>query len=236
MNVKLVSKTAIDSTYLAELMKSATEADAKFLSTIQEAEALMVYIARVSSPNQKAAEYSKLLKYCMNHGHWSVFEQVSATFEIETTRAISAQILRHKSFNFQEFSQRYQIVEDMSIEVYEARRQDSKNRQNSINDLSEADKDFFEDAQREVAELAFRRYNQAIAKGISKESARNILPLNTKTKMYVTGTLRSWIHYLQVRTAAGTQKEHRDIALAVKEVLKLHFPITIEAMDLTAEK
>lgn len=192
-------------------------------------EGLIAYCARVSSPNQENPDYAKLLRFCIRQGHWSVFEMVDMTLEITTTRAIAPQILRHRSFCFQEFSQRY--AKAASCEIYEARRQDAKNRQNSLNDLDEATKEWFRSVQREIWEHSFKRYEEALEKGIAKESARAILPLNTVTRLYMKGSVRSWIHYLQVRCDGATQKEHRDIALAAREIFIQRFPIIAEALE-----
>jgi thymidylate synthase (FAD) len=194
----------------------------------------MAYIARVSNPaNQDNQNYAKLLAYCIKHNHWSVFEQSSMTLEIETNRGIAAQILRHRSFTFQEFSQRYADTNLLStdIPVPELRRQDTKNRQNSIDDLEEENvfvmnkmiQDLFRDAQ-DV-------YNYLLSQGVAKECARFVLPLATPTRIYMTGSCRSWIHYINLRSAHGTQKEHMDIALACREVFKQQFPSVAEALE-----
>ncbi|MFN3344080.1 MAG: FAD-dependent thymidylate synthase [Chloroherpetonaceae bacterium] len=192
-------------------------------------EGLIAYCARVSSPNQENPNYTKLLQFCIRQGHWSVFEMVDMTLEITTTRAIASQILRHRSFSFQEFSQRY--AKASAFEIYEARRQDHKNRQNSLNDLDEATKQWFRDAQNEVWAHSFTLYEKALEKGIAKESARMLLPLNTVTRMYMKGSVRSWIHYFQVRCDDATQKEHRDIALAARDIFIQHFPTIAEALS-----
>ncbi len=192
-------------------------------------EGLIAYCARVSSPNQENPNYAKLLQFCIREGHWSVFEMVDMTLEITTTRAIAPQILRHRSFSFQEFSQRY--AKASTFETYEARRQDLKNRQNSLDDFDEATKQWFRDVQREVWEHSYKRYEEAIEKGIAKESARALLPLNTVTRLYMKGSVRSWIHYFQVRCDAATQKEHRDIALAARDIFIQHFPTVAEALS-----
>lgn len=192
-------------------------------------EGLIAYCARVSSPNQENPNYAKLLQFCIREGHWSIFEMVDMTLEITTTRAIAPQILRHRSFSFQEFSQRYAKV--ANFEIYEARRQDAKNRQNSFDDFDETTKSWFREAQAEVWAFNFKRYEEALEKGIAKESARALLPLNTETRLYMKGSVRSWIHYLQVRCDEATQKEHRDIALAAREIFIEHFPTVAEAME-----
>uniref|UniRef100_Q3ATL2 Flavin-dependent thymidylate synthase n=1 Tax=Chlorobium chlorochromatii (strain CaD3) TaxID=340177 RepID=Q3ATL2_CHLCH len=191
-------------------------------------EGLMAYCARVSSPNQESLDYEKLLAYCIRNKHWSVFEMVDMTVEIVTSRAISPQILRHKSFQFQEFSQRYAKVQE--VERYEPRRQDSKNRQNSIDDLDESVKVWFMEAQEEIANNAMEYYNMALEKGIAKECARVLLPLATQTRLYMKGSVRSWIHYLEVRTSSSTQMEHREIALAIQRLFMEQFPITASAL------
>ncbi len=191
-------------------------------------EGLIAYCARVSSPHQETPDYEKLLAYCIKHKHWSVFEMVDMSVEIVTSRAISPQILRHRSFQFQEFSQRYAEVQE--IERYEPRRQDSKNRQNSLDDLDESTKKWFDDAQERVAGLALEQYNSALEKGIAKECARALLPMATRTKLYMKGSVRSWIHYLEVRTDKSTQQEHREIAIEIKKIFMAQFPVTAAAL------
>ena len=200
----------------------------KLIAITPNAEELIAYCARVSSPHQDNPKIEKLLEYCIDHGHWSVFETPSITIEINTSRAISAQILRHRSFTFQEFSQRYAEVAD--FEIYKARRQDSKNRQNSIDDLSLRDKLWFWDAQDKVQLLSASLYHDALDMGIAKEQARFLLPMSSKTKLYMTGNIRSWIHYCDLRCRIDTQKEHRDIALAIREILKKELPIISKAV------
>jgi thymidylate synthase (FAD) len=194
------------------------------------AESFISYVARVSNPsNQMNMESApKLLKYLTKNKHWSPFEHVSFTLEIETSRAVAAQILRHRSFVFQEFSQRYATATEFCF--YEARRQDDKNRQNSLDDMSQLDKDWFHDAQASVVHTCNQLYKDALSKGIAKEQARFLLPLSTKTKLYMTGNVRCWLHYIELRSANGTQKEHKDIALAAKEIFLREFPSTSEAM------
>lgn len=201
----------------------------KLIHTTPDAEKHVAYCARVSSPNQDNPEYTKLLKYCIKHNHWSVFEMASMCVEITTSRAIAAQILRHKSFSYQEHSQRYAKVTE--VELYEARRQDDKNRQNSIDDMSDQDKEWFKSAQQDVANKAMDYYNEALKRGVAKEQSRFLLPLNTQTRMYMHGTLRSFIHYLSVRCDVSTQKEHRDIANAIKEIFIEQYPIIAEALE-----
>ena len=202
---------------------------AKLVWISPEAEKHIAYCARVSSSHQDSPEYAKLIAYCIRHNHWSILEQANMCIEINTSRAISAQILRHRSFNFQEFSQRYAPVQ--SFEIYEARRQDSKNRQNSISDMTNEEQKWFEEQQLVVHENSERLYNKALKKGIAKEQARFLLPMASSTKMYMNGTIRSWVHYIQVRTDESTQKEHRDIAEEIKKIFIEQMPIISEALD-----
>lgn len=185
---------------------------------------ILAYVARVSNPGNQLNNQTapKLLSYCLNHGHWSVFETCSLTVEITTSRAIAQQILRHWSLHFQEFSQRY--AEAVSYEPAEARRQAKKNRQDSIDDLPESDKAWFNEAQEKVWELGFGLYQESIRRGIALECARFLLPLATTTTIYITGTIRSLIHYCLSRCPKGVQKEHRDIAWAVLDVLLKEVP------------
>ncbi len=191
---------------------------------------LISYVARVSNPsNQNNMETApKLIRYLIKNQHWSPFEHVSMTVEIVTSRAIAQQIIRHRSFVFQEFSQRY--AQALDCEFYEARRQDSKNRQNSIDDMEPCDKGWFGQAQADIWAMSYKLYQAAIDKGIAKEQARFLLPLGTQTTIYMTGSVRSWIHYLQLRSGNGTQKEHRDIALAIGEIFAKEYPDIAEAM------
>lgn len=191
-------------------------------------EGLIAYCARVSSPHQETVDYQKLLAYCIEHKHWSIFEMVDMSVEIITSRAISPQILRHKSFQFQEFSQRYAKAQE--IERYQPRRQDSKNRQNSLDDLDDATTLWFAEAQERMACTAFEQYNLALERGIAKECARVLLPLATQTKLYMKGSVRSWIHYLEVRTDKSTQQEHREIALEIQKIFITQFPVTAAAL------
>ena len=206
----------------------------KFISITPDAEKMMAYVARVSNPsNQDNEKYSGLLKYCIKHNHWSVFEQSYMTLEISTTRAIAAQILRHRSFTYQEFSQRYadsSLLGD-KIKLPELRRQDTKNRQNSIDDLDEFMVQKFQMQMKTLFDSSMALYQQMLEAGVAKECARNVLPLCVGTKIYMTGTLRSWIHYITLRSANGTQKEHMDVALACKEVFKEQFPSVSEALE-----
>ena len=233
--VKLVSSSQTEKEFLsmtiAELQElSGGELDPALANMFESPEGIMAYAARVSSPKQANPKYAGLLKYCIEHHHWSVFEMVTAMFEINTSRMISQQILRHRSFTFQEFSQRYAAVDESGVIIYVARRQDNKNRQNSIDDLSDTVKAEWEARQLANWKACFEHYQWALDQGIAKECARAVLPLATKTKIYMSGTLRSWIHYCELRGANGTQKEHMDVALAIKDVLARKFPITSEAM------
>jgi thymidylate synthase (FAD) len=199
------------------------------ISVTPDAEKTMLYCARVSNPANQNSENTKLLDYCIKHGHWSVFEMADMIVEIETSRAIAAQILRHRSFNFQEFSQRYAEVPDDAFELYEPRRQDTKNRQNSIDDLDPKDVDWFLNSMIGIHMSSKALYNEALKRGIAKECARFLLPLTTKTKLYMKGNIRSWIHYLDLRCGNGTQLEHKEIADAIKAIFCEQFPIIAKA-------
>ena len=199
----------------------------KLVSVTPDAEKVVMYCARVSNPKNQNSDSTKLLDYCIKHGHWSIFEMAHMTVEITTSRAIAAQILRHRSFSFQEFSQRYAEVTD--FELYEPRRQDQKNRQNSIDDLSPEDMDWFMNAMIGVHTTAKALYEEAIRRGIAKECARFLLPLSTQTKLYMTGNIRSWIHYLDLRCGNGTQLEHKEIADEIKALFIEQFPNTAKA-------
>ena len=209
------------------------EKSVKLISVTPDAEKTMAHIARVSNPdNQDNPHYDGLLKYCIKHNHWSVFEQSSMTLEIETTRAIAAQILRHRSFTFQEFSQRYAQSNELGkIELPDLRRQDKKNRQNSIDDVDPFVKQKLEAQMITLFSSAQSLYNQMIEEGIAKECARIVLPLCTPTRIYMTGSARSWIHYINLRSANGTQKEHMDIANACKSIFIDTFPTIAEALE-----
>ena len=205
----------------------------KLVSVTPDAEQLMAYIARVSNPsNQDNEKYAGLLKYCIKHNHWSVFEQSTMTLEIETTRAIAAQILRHRSFTFQEFSQRYAQTTSLGdIELPELRRHDTKNRQNSTDDLDPEITDKFNRQMITLFSSAKSLYEQMLSQGVAKECARMVLPLCTPTRIYMTGSCRSWIHYINLRSAHGTQKEHMVIAEACRKVFTEQFPAVSEALD-----
>ena len=207
--------------------------DINLISVTPDAEQHMAYVARVSNPkNQDNDKFAGLLKYCITHGHWSVFEQAYMTIEINTTRGIAAQILRHRSFTYQEFSQRYadsNLLGD--IELPELRRQDDKNRQNSIDDLDPEMVDKFNRQMNTLFSSAFGLYNQMLKAGVAKECARFVLPLATPTRIYMTGSCRSWIHYINLRSAHGTQKEHMDIANGCKKIFVENFPSVSEALE-----
>ena len=206
----------------------------KLVSITPDAEKTMAYIARVSNPsNQNNDDFAGLLKYCIKHQHWSVFEQSSMTLEIETSRAIAAQILRHRSFTFQEFSQRYAdtnlIAEKIPLPAL--RKQDLKNRQNSTDDLDEFVKQDIEMTITAHFNQVEKLYKRMLEAGVAKECARMVLPLATPTRLYMTGSCRSWVHYINLRSAHGTQKEHMDIAEACREVFTEQFPIVSKALD-----
>lgn len=204
------------------------------VSVTPDAEKTMAYIARVSNPaNQENPNYAKLLKYCIDHNHWSVFEQSTMTLEIETNRGIAAQILRHRSFTFQEFSQRYADASLLTeeIPVPELRKQDTKNRQNSTDDLDPELKRSFERRTKHLFADIMDLYDDMLSAGVAKESARFVLPLATPTRIYMTGSCRSWIHYINLRSSNGTQKEHMDIANECKDVFKTCFPDVATALE-----
>ena len=194
----------------------------------------MGYVARVSNPNnQENPKVSGLLKYCVKHQHWSVFEQAYMTLEIQTTRGLAAQILRHRSFTYQEFSQRYadsSMLAD-TIPLPELRRQDTKNRQNSIDNIDPFIRQEFQIKMQKHFEEGMKLYQEMLEYGIAKECARFVLPLAVPTKIYMTGSCRSWIHYIQLRSANGTQKEHMDIANECKQVFIEQFPTVSEALE-----
>ena len=206
----------------------------KLISVTPDAEKTMGYVARVSNPaNQENPNVAGLLKYCVKHQHWSVFEQAFMTLEIETTRGIAAQILRHRSFTYQEFSQRYadsSLLGD-SIPLFDLRRQDTKNRQNSIDDIEDSVKQEFENKIRKHFDDSMVLYQSMLDMGIAKECARFVLPLATPTRIYMSGSCRSWIHYISLRSGHGTQKEHMDIADACKKIFMEQFPTVSEALE-----
>jgi thymidylate synthase (FAD) len=218
MNVKLISYSMVS--------KELFDAD----NSLRDVQGLIAYCARVSNPsNQINSETSeKLIKYLIKHQHWSPLEMVNACLEIQTTRDIAHQIVRHRSFSFQEFSQRYANPEEQGemFEYSEARLQDTKNRQNSIETSDVGLQAWWDAQQKFVAEISKKIYDEALEKGIAKEQARKILPEGiTKTKLYMNGTLRSWVHYIQLRGANGTQKEHMEIAHACAKVISEIFPL-----------
>ena len=206
----------------------------KFVSITPDAEKTMAYIARVSNPkNQDNEKFAGLLKYCIKHNHWSVFEQSSMTLEIETTRGLAAQILRHRSFTYQEFSQRYadSSLLGKDIPLPKLRKQDAKNRQNSTDDLDPfIVQDFELKMQRHFVD-GMKIYKDMLEQGIAKECARFVLPLATPTRLYMTGSCRSWIHYIDLRSAHGTQKEHMDIAEECRRIFTEQFPAVSEALE-----
>ena len=205
----------------------------KLITVTPKAEETIGYIARVSNPkNQDNPNVAGLLGYCIKHQHWSVFEQAHMTLEIETTRGLAAQVLRHRSFTFQEFSQRYANTNFLGkIPIPDLRRQDTKNRQNSIDDIpKDQTKQLQKNIERYFAE-GLDLYNELIREGIAKECARFVLPLATPTRLYMTGTIRSWIHYIDLRSAHGTQKEHMEIAEKCRDIFKEQFPIISEALE-----
>ncbi len=204
------------------------------VSVTPDAEKTIGYVARVSNPNnQDNPKVEGLLKYCIEHGHWSVFEQAFMTLEISTTRGLAAQILRHRSFTYQEFSQRYadSSLLGKEIPLPALRRQDTKNRQNSIDDIDPLMQQDFEIKMQRHFVNGMKLYKEMLDAGIAKECARFVLPLATPTKLYMTGSARSWIHYINLRTANGTQKEHMDIANLCRDHFICNFPIISKALD-----
>ena len=206
----------------------------RLISVTPDAEKTIGYVARVSNPkNQENPNVAGLLKYCIKHQHWSIFEQAFMTLEIETTRGLAAQILRHRSFTFQEFSQRYADTNllDSKIDVPELRSQDLKNRQNSNDDIPQEKKEEYSALIANHFDDAMNLYNSLLDAGVAKECARFVLPLATHTRIYMSGSIRSWMHYIDLRSAHGTQKEHMDIAEACREIFIEQFPIIAEAHD-----
>lgn len=216
-NVKLIGLTKIVDPELLEELKD------------HSPEELIMYCARVSNPANQTSGNTGLLRYCTKHNHVSIFEMAHMIMEIKTSRAISAQILRHRSFSFQEFSQRY--AKTQSYEVYDARRQDLKNRQNSLDDMSDDDKVWFTAAQKIMHNNTMSVYQEALDRGVAKEQARFLLPMSSSTTMYMAGSIRSWVHYLNVRCQEDTQLEHRVIANDIKEIFCREFPTIAEALD-----
>ena len=206
----------------------------KLVSVTPDAEQTMAYVARVSNPNnQENPNYAKLLGYCIKHNHWSVFEQSFMTLEIETTRGLAAQILRHRSFTYQEFSQRYADSSLLAetIPLPELRRQDTKNRQNSIDDIDPFVRQEFQIKMQKHFDEGMKLYRQMLDASIAKECARFVLPLAVPTRIYMSGSVRSWIHYITLRSAHGTQKEHMDIAHQCRDVFIEQFPTVSEALE-----
>ena len=211
-----------------------TDTPIKLVSVTPDAEKHMAYVARVSNPsNQGNDKFAGLLKYCIQHGHWSVFEQAFMTVEINTTRGLAAQILRHRSFTFQEFSQRYADTNllDSVIPVPDLRSQDLKNRQNSNDDIPEAKKEEYQALIARHFSEAMDLYNALLQEGVAKECARFVLPLATPTRIYMTGSVRSWVHYIDLRSAHGTQKEHMDVVAEIRKIFAEQFPTVAEALD-----
>lgn len=207
---------------------------AKLISVTPDAEKHIAYCARVSNPsNQGNDSFEGLIKYCIKHKHWSIFEQAFMTIELETTRAIAAQVLRHRSFTYQEFSQRYAdsslLME--KIPLPELRRQDTKNRQNSTDDLDPFVKQNLELQMQTLFDSSMALYQQMLERGVAKECARNVLPMCVPTRMYMSGSVRSWVHYIDLRSANGTQKEHMDLANACKAIFVEQFPVIAQALD-----
>ena len=210
------------------------ENSVNLISVTPDAEKHMAYCARVSNPNnQENEKFSGLLKYCVKHQHWSIFEQAYMTLELNTTRGIAAQVLRHRSFTYQEFSQRYadSSLLGETIPLPELRRQDTKNRQNSIDDLDPFVIQNLELQMQTLFDSSMALYQQMLERGVAKECARFVLPLACRTKIYMTGSVRSWIHYIDLRSANGTQKEHMDLALGAKEIFCEQFPIIGAALE-----
>ena len=207
--------------------------EVKLVSVTPDAEKTMAYVARVSNPkNQDNEKFAGLLRYCIQHGHWSVFEQAHMTVEINTTRGLAAQILRHRSFTYQEFSQRYADSSLLSDEIPlpALRSQDLKNRQNSVDDVDPlVVQDFNSKMQKHFID-GMKLYKEMLDAGIAKECARFVLPLATPTRLYMTGSCRSWIHYINLRSAHGTQKEHMDLVENVRVIFKEQFPTVSEAL------
>jgi len=208
--------------------------DINLISVTPDAEQHMAYVARVSNPkNQDNDQFAGLLKYCIKHGHWSVFEQAFMTVEINTTRGLAAQILRHRSFTYQEFSQRYadsSMLADQ-IPLPELRRQDEKNRQNSTDDMNPRTVNHYNRKMEQHFKQGMKLYQNMLKDGVAKECARFVLPLATPTRIYMTGSVRSWIHYVDLRSAHGTQKEHMAVAEGVRSIFSEQFPTVAQALD-----
>ena len=217
-----------------KFLMTMTDTLTKLISVTHDAEKHMAYCARVSNPNnQENEKFSGLLKYCVKHQHWSIFEQAYMTLEINTTRGVAAQVLRHRSFTYQEFSQRYadSSLLGEKIPLPQLRRQDEKNRQNSIDDVDPFMVQKYEMLMQQHFKDGMDLYKKMLDDGIAKECARFVLPLATPTRIYMTGSVRSWIHYIDLRSANGTQKEHMDIALGAKKIFIEQFPSVAEALE-----
>ena len=231
-NAKLISVSCLADQDLITLFEASREHDLSDIKEIREAEFIATYCARVSNPRnqENISTAPRLLRYLMKHKHWSPFEMSNMVVEIDTTRAIAAQILRHRSFSFQEFSQRYSDVSELpTIGMPHLRRQDTKNKQASHDDLDPA---LIKRYERYIGELyagADDLYHNMVSNGVAKECARSILPLGTPTRLLMNGTLRSWLHYIQIRAGVETQLEHRLIAQAVKSIFEEQFPTIFEA-------
>jgi len=211
---------------------------AKLISVTPDAEQHIAYCARVSNPkNQENDNFAGLLKYCIKNRHWSIFEHAFMTVELNTSLAVATQVLRHRSFTYQQFSQRYADSKELQLElpIPDLRSQDHKNRQNSIDDINPRDKAYMEG----MIELHFKEsldlYNKLLDYGVAKECARFVLPQATQTRLYMSGNIRSWVHYIDLRTANGTQKEHMELAESIKCLFTCQFPIISEALGWTRE-
>jgi thymidylate synthase (FAD) len=212
--------------------------EVKLISVTPNAEQHIAYCARVSNPkNQENSDFKGLLKYCIKHQHWSIFEHAFLTVEINTSLAIATQILRHRSFTFQQFSQRYADSTELQIElpIPDLRKQDEKNRQNSTDDLGDYVKLTLQERIRKHFQGSLALYNDMLEKGVAKECARFVLPQATQTRLYMSGSVRSWIHYIDLRAAHGTQKEHMEVAEAVRCIFTCHFPTISGALGWTRE-
>ena len=206
------------------------------VSVTPEAEKSIAYCARVSNPkNQDNDSFEGLLKYCIKHQHWSIFEHAFMTVEINTSLAIATQILRHRSFTFQQFSQRYadSTALQLSIPTPDLRRQDTKNRQNSIDDINPRDRAYMEATIEKHFDDALDLYNSLLKQGVAKECARMVLPQATLTRLYMSGSVRSWIHYIELRSGHGTQQEHKEVAEHIRDIFVGEFPIISQALGWT---
>ena len=210
----------------------------KLISVTPDAEKHIAYCARVSNPkNQENDNFSGLLKYCIKNQHWSIFEHAFLTVEINTSLAIATQILRHRSFTFQQFSQRYADSTELQLElpVPDLRKQDTKNRQNSTDDLGDYVKLGLQEEIRKHFEYSLKLYNKMLDKGVAKECARFVLPQATQTRLYMSGSLRSWMHYIDLRSAHGTQAEHMEVAEAIRCIFTCQFPTISSALGWSRE-